>query len=58
MSYSGSMSYFEMIFFLYLYANHLFKRNQFFEFYLNVLKLVALRVLTDDGVTIVISHES
>lgn len=35
-----------------------FKKNQFFEFYLNVLKIVALRVLKDDVVTIVISHES
>lgn len=32
---------------LYLYANHL-QKNHFCEFYLKVLKIVALRVLTDE----------
>lgn len=57
MSSSGSMSYSETIL-LYLYANHLLQKGSVLEFYLNILKVVALRVLTDDVVTIVISHES
>lgn len=58
MSYTGSVSYSEMIL-LYFYANHLLqKKSVLWVSYLNVLKVVALRVLMGDVVTIVISHEN
>lgn len=58
MSYSGSVSYSEMIL-LYLYANHLLqKKSVLWVLFKCSLKVVALRVLTDDVITIVISHES
>jgi len=58
MSYTGNVSYSEMIL-MYFNANHLLqKKSVLWVSYLNVLKVVALRVLTGDVVTIVISHES
>lgn len=57
MSYTGNVSYSEMIL-LYFYANHLLqKKSVLWSFYLNVLKVLKKEFL-GDVVTIVISHES